>query len=65
MLTLLVREGSAVSVHILADIIILSKVEQLPDLGGPLGSPHPRLLCVGQARQIILALLDDHQVDNR
>jgi hypothetical protein len=64
-LTLLVGEGSAVGVDILADIIILSKVEQLPDLGCPLGSPHPWLLSVGQAREIILTLLNNHQVDDR
>jgi hypothetical protein len=65
MLTLLVGEGSAVGVDILADIIILRKVKQLPDLGCPLGSPHPGLLSVGQAREIILTLLNNHQVDDR
>jgi len=64
-LTVLGSECPAVCVHILADIIILRQVEQLPDLGGPLGSPHPGLLGVSQTRQIILTLLDNHQVDNR
>jgi hypothetical protein len=64
-LTILGSECPAVSVHVLAHIIILGKVEQLPDLGGPLGSPHPGLLSISQTRQIILTLLDNHQVDNR
>lgn len=65
MLTVLGSEGSAVSVDILADIIILGKVKQLPDLRCPLGSPHPGLLSVSKARQVILTLLDNHQVNNR
>jgi len=64
-LTVLGSECPAVCVYILADIILLRQVEKLPDLGGPFGSPHPGLLGVSQTRQIILTLLDNHQVDNR
>jgi hypothetical protein len=65
MLTILGSECPAICVDVLADIIILGKVEELPDLGCPLGSPHPGLLSVSQAGKIILTLLDNHQVDNR
>jgi hypothetical protein len=65
MLTILGCECPAVCVDILADIIILEKVEELPDLGGSLGSSHSGLLSVSQPRQIVLSLLDNHQVDNR
>jgi hypothetical protein len=41
-------ECPAVYVHVLAYIIILGKVEQLPNLGGPLGTPHPCLLSVSK-----------------
>jgi hypothetical protein len=43
-LTVLGSECPAVCVHVLAYIIILRKVEQLPDLGGPLGSSHTCIL---------------------
>jgi hypothetical protein len=65
MLTILGCECPAVCVDILANIIILGKVEEPPDLGGPLGSPHSGLLSVSKPRQIIFSLLDNHQVDNR
>lgn len=64
LLTFLVNECPAVCVDVIADIIILSKVEELLDLGSSLGSPHPGLLSVSKARQIILTLLDNHQVNN-
>jgi hypothetical protein len=63
--TLLVSEGPAVCVDISADIIILAKVKELLDLGSPLGSPHPGLLSVSQARQIMLTLLHNNQVNHR
>jgi hypothetical protein len=45
-LTVLGSELPAVYAHVLAYIIILGKVEQLPNLRGPLGTPHPCLLSV-------------------
>jgi hypothetical protein len=45
-LTILGSECLAVRVHVLAHVVILCKIEQLPDLGGPFGTPHPWLLCV-------------------
>jgi hypothetical protein len=47
-LTVLGSEMPAVYAHVLAYIIILGKVEQLPNLRGPLGTPHPCLLSVSQ-----------------
>ena len=64
-LTFLVSEFAAVSVDILPDIIILSKVEQLADLGSSLGTSHPWLLGVGKPGKILLTLLDNDKVKNR
>jgi hypothetical protein len=63
-LTTLGCECPAVCVDILAHIIILGKVEELPDLGRSLGAPHPGLLSVSQAWKVILTLLDDDQVND-
>jgi hypothetical protein len=64
-LTTLGCECPAVCVDILAYIIILGKVEELPDLGCSLGPPHPGLLSVSQTWKVILTLLDNDQVNDR
>ena len=64
-LTTLGCECPAVCVDILAYIIILGKVEELPNLGRSLGAPHPGLLSVSQTWKVILTLLDDDQVNDR
>ena len=43
-------KGSTVCVDILPHVILLRKVEQLTNLGCPLGTSHPRLFNVCQAR---------------
>lgn len=53
-LTCLRLERAAVGVDVLPDIILLGQVEQLADLGGPLGSAHPGLLRVSQPGEVVL-----------
>jgi hypothetical protein len=42
-------KGAAISVNIFPHIIILGKVEEFANLGGPLGSPHSWHLLISQA----------------
>lgn len=51
-LAVLALEAAPVGVDILAHIIVLGQVEQLPDLGGSLGTPHAGLVIICQPRQI-------------
>lgn len=51
-LAVLALKAAPVSVDILAHIIILGQVEQLPDLGGSLGTTHAWLVIVCQPRQV-------------
>lgn len=51
-LAVLALEAAPVSVDVLAHIIILGQVEELPDLGGSLGTSHARLVIIGQPRQV-------------
>lgn len=51
-LAILALKAASVCVDILAHVIILGQVEELPDLGCPLGTPHAGLVIIGQPRQI-------------
>ncbi len=51
-LAILALKAAPVCVDVLAHVIILGQVEQLPDLGCPLGTPHARLVIISQPRQI-------------
>ncbi len=51
-LAILALEATPVGVDVLAHIVILGQVEQLPDLGCPLGSPHAGLVIISQSRQL-------------
>ena len=57
-LAILALKAAPVGVDVLAYIIILSQVEQLPDLGGPLGSPHAWLVVISQSRQVSWACMN-------
>ena len=46
---------------VLADVILLGEVEELADLGRPLGTETLGEDVVGQAGDLVLALLDDHE----
>lgn len=58
-------KSTAVGVDVFSDIVILGKIEELPNLWCPLRASHPGFLCVGQSGQIILTLLYYNQVQNR
>lgn len=45
----------------MADIVFLGKVEELSDLGGSLGAEALGLDGVGEAGDVVLALLDDNE----
>lgn len=51
-LAVLALKPAPVGVDILAYIIILGQVEQLPDLGGSLGTPHAGLVIICKPRQV-------------
>jgi len=55
----------AVGVGILADIIILAQVEELPDLAGSLGTETAGNVFVSDTGQLGLSLLDNDQVEGR
>lgn len=59
-LAVLALKGAPVCVHVLAHIIILGQVEELPDLGSPLGSPQARLVLICQSRQLTWACTQSH-----
>ena len=48
----------------LADVISLGEAEQLSDAGGTLRAEAAGLLVVGQTLNVLLALLDDDEVNN-
>ena len=45
-LAILALKAAPVGVDILAHVIILGQIEQLPDLGGSLGTTHARLVII-------------------
>lgn len=49
-LAILALKASPVGVDILAHIIILCQVEELPDLGGSLGTTHARFVIICEPR---------------
>ena len=51
-LAILALEAAPVGVDVLAHIVVLGQVEELPDLGGPLGTAHAGLVVISQPRQI-------------
>lgn len=51
-LAILALKAAPVGVDILAQIIILGQVEELPDLGGSLGAAHAGLVIISQPWQI-------------
>ena len=51
-LAVLALKGAPVCVHVLAHVIILGQVEELPDLGSPLGTPQTGLVLICQPRQL-------------
>ena len=51
-LAILALKAAPVCVDVLAHVIIFGQVEELPDLGCPLGTPHARFVIIGQPRQI-------------
>ena len=64
LLALLDRQGSLDDV--LADIVLLAQVEELLDLGSPLGTETAGDGVVGEAGNLALALLDDgHRQDGK
>lgn len=62
MLTLLGLERS--SNDVLSDIVLLGQVEELPQLAGSLWTTSTRDESVGQAIDLLLALLDDDEREN-
>lgn len=51
-LAILALKAASVGVDILAHIIILGQVEELPDLGGSLGTTHARLVIISESGQV-------------
>lgn len=51
--------------NVLPDIIFLGQVEELPDLGRPLGPETLRQHVIGQTRDLVFTLLDDDERKNR
>ena len=49
-LAILALKASPVGVDVLAHIIVLGQIEELPDLGGSLGTTHARLVIICEAR---------------
>lgn len=64
LLLLAILKGQGPLDHVLADIVILAQVEELPDLAGTLGSKSPGDGVVGESGDLTLTLLDDGQVEN-
>merc|ERR1719220_2233681 len=62
LLPLLQGQGSPDDV--LADVVVLGQVEELPDLAGSLGSKPPRDGAVGQPGDLSVSLLHDGQVED-
>merc|ERR1712241_196104 len=59
LLLLAILKGKGPFDNVLADVIFLGQVKQLPDLAGALGSQPARDRVVGQSRDLSLSLLDD------
>ena len=50
-LAVLALKSTPVCVDVLAYVVLLSQVEELPDLGSPLRSPHARLVVICESWQ--------------
>merc|ERR1711934_310931 len=59
LLLLAILKGKGPLDNVLADVIFLGQVKQLPDLAGALGTQPARDRVVGQSRDLSLSLLDD------
>ena len=64
LLLLAILKGQGPLDHVLADIIILAQVKQLPDLAGTLGSKSPGDGVIGESGDLTFTLLDNGQVED-